>query len=188
MVKDNDSDLDGFYWFEDCDDSNASLNPSIAEVLDGLDNNCNEEIDEDFIGTDADLDGLLDMEEYLTHGTDPFDSDTDGDGLLDGVELFSTYTNPLVPDLDGDGDGYRWFNDCNDNDSLISPSATERWNGVDDDCDGEIDQNIDRSAYISAFPQTRNLNLNATNDSLEVGLSVALDMSTMEKLLSLIHI
>ena len=182
LVKDNDSDMDGFYWFEDCDDTNASLNPSIAEVLDGLDNNCNEEIDEDFIGTDADLDGLLDMEEYLTHGTDPFDSDTDGDGLLDGVELFSTNTNPLVPDLDGDGDGYRWFNDCNDNDSMISPSATERWNGVDDDCDGEIDQNIDRSAYISAFPQSRNLNLNATNDSLEVGLSVALDMSTMEKL------
>lgn len=181
LVKDNDSDMDGFYWFQDCDDTNASLNPSMVESLDGLDNNCNGEIDEDFIGTDADLDGLLDMEEYLIHGTNPFDADTDGDGLLDGVELFSTNTDPLYPDLDNDGDGYRWFNDCNDNDSLISPSATERWNAVDDDCDGEIDQSIDRSAYISASPQMRNLNLNATNDSLELGLAVSLDISTIQQ-------
>jgi subtilisin-like proprotein convertase family protein len=182
LTKDNDSDMDGFYWFQDCDDTNASLNPSIAESLDGIDNNCNEQIDEDFIGTDADLDGLLDMEEYLEHGTNPFDADTDGDGLLDGIELFSTNTDPLYPDLDTDGDGYRWFNDCNDNDSTVYPGATELWNGIDDDCDEAIDQGIDRSAYLSATPQSRSQSLNATNDSLQLSLTVSLDEGTIERL------
>jgi hypothetical protein len=182
LVKDNDTDQDGFYWFQDCDDTNASINPSIPESLDGIDNNCNEEIDEDFIGTDADLDGLLDMDEYLVHGTNPFDSDTDGDGLLDGIELFSTNTDPLSPDLDNDGDGYRWFNDCDDNDSTVSPSAFERWNGLDDDCDGLIDDDVDRSAYISASPQKRTLTLNATNDTLELSLSLSLDQSSLERI------
>ena len=182
LVKDNDSDMDGYYWFQDCDDTNASLNPGMAEALDGLDNNCNDEIDEDFIDTDADFDGLLDLEEFLTYGTDPFDPDTDGDGLLDGIELFSTNTDPLYPDLDNDGDSYRWFNDCDDNNSLISPSANERWNGLDDDCDGLIDQDIDRSAYVSASPQFRSLTLNATNDTLQLSLSVSLDNQSLERL------
>ena len=182
LVNDNDSDMDGYYWFQDCDDTNASFNPGMAETLDGLDNNCNGEIDEDFIDTDADFDGLLDMEEYLTHGTDPFDPDTDGDGLLDGIELFSTNTDPLYPDLDNDGDGYRWFNDCNDNNSLISPSATERWNGIDDDCDDGIDEDIDRSAYVSASPQFRSLTLNATNDTLQLSLSISLDNQSLDKI------
>ena len=182
LVVDNDTDQDGFYWFQDCNDTNASINPSIPESLDGIDNNCNDEIDEDFFGTDADLDGLLDMDEYLVHGTNPFDSDTDGDGLLDGIELFSTNTDPLSPDLDNDGDGYRWFNDCNDNDSTVSPSAFERWNGLDDDCDGFIDDDVDRSAYISASPSIRTLTLNATNDTLELSLSLSLDQSSLERI------
>ena len=182
LIKDNDSDMDGFYWFEDCDDTNASYNPGMVELLDGLDNNCNGEIDEDFIGTDADFDGLLDMEEYLTHGTNPFDPDTDGDGLLDGIELFSTNTDPLYADLDNDGDGYRWFNDCDDNNSLISPIALERWNGIDDDCDDLIDEDIDRSAYISASPQFRSLTLNATNDTLRLSLSLTLDNQSIERI------
>ena len=182
LVKDNDTDQDGFYWFQDCNDTNASLNPSIAELLDGIDNNCNEEIDEDFIGTDADLDGLLDMDEYLVHGTNPFDSDSDGDGLLDGIELFSTNTDPLFPDLDNDADGYRWFNDCDDNDSMTSPGAIERWNGLDDDCDGQIDNGVDRSGSVSASPQVRSITLNATNDSLQLSLSLSLDEASLARI------
>ena len=32
-------------------------------------------------------------------------------------------------------------NDCDDTDPDVNPNATEdRWNGIDDDCDGEIDE------------------------------------------------
>ena len=43
----------------DCDDNNSKRNPSINETLDGIDNNCNELVDETFYSTDADGDDLL---------------------------------------------------------------------------------------------------------------------------------
>ena len=145
---DNDTDEDGWYWFEDCDDTNFSLNPGQEELLDGVDNDCDDSIDEDFQGRDSDGDGLFDLTEYNQVGSDPFHNDTDRDGLTDGDELLVTHTDPLSPDLDEDGDGFRWFDDCDDNDSMRSPAGIEVWNWVDDDCDGEIDENINRSAHI----------------------------------------
>jgi len=51
-------------------------------------------------------------------------------------------TNPLFADLDNDGDGLRWFQDCDDNNSNISPYADELRNGIDDNCNGEIDEGL----------------------------------------------
>ena len=39
--------------------------------------------------TDSDGDGLADIAEIQTHGTDPNDSDSDDDGLSDGEEVCS---------------------------------------------------------------------------------------------------
>jgi len=56
--------------------------------------------------TDADLDGLSDVDEKAL-GTDVNKPDTDGDGLLDPTE--ATYkTNPLKADTDGDGKDDGW--------------------------------------------------------------------------------
>ena len=44
----------------------------------------------------------------------------------------------LGDDLDGDGYSPR-LGDCDDTDPDVNPSAAERWNGRDDDCDGVID-------------------------------------------------
>ena len=35
----------------DCDDTDATLSPASTEVCDGIDNNCNDEIDEDTLHT-----------------------------------------------------------------------------------------------------------------------------------------
>ncbi len=52
---------------------------------------------------DTDGDGLTDIEEACTHGTDPENPDTDGDGLSDGAEVNDLSTDPLNADTDGDG-------------------------------------------------------------------------------------
>ena len=138
---DPDDDSDGYYWFQDCDDNDSDRSPGLSEWLNGIDDDCDEDVDEDFLNTDADRDGLVDIDEYNIYMTEWQDADTDDDGLNDGYELFQG-TNPLFADLDNDGDGLRWFQDCDDNNSNISPYAPEIRNGVDDNCNGEIDEGL----------------------------------------------
>ena len=63
-----DSDGDGYYQDEDCDDSDSSTYPDAPEICDGVDNNCNQEVDEDVTITvyvDADGDGFGDSSQEL---------------------------------------------------------------------------------------------------------------------------
>ena len=89
----------------------------------------------DPVDADTDDDFLNDGIEVNVNNTDPFDNDTDDDGLSDGLEVLNYFTNPLVADPDDDSDGYYWFQDCNDTNSMIYPAAPELLNGIDDDCD-----------------------------------------------------
>jgi subtilisin-like proprotein convertase family protein len=61
LVFDADGDSDGFYWFQDCNDSNPNVNPDALEVLNGIDDDCNGSWDEGFNLTDDDADGLYDF-------------------------------------------------------------------------------------------------------------------------------
>ena len=142
LVANIDGDLDGYYDFQDCNDTNSQISPGANELLNGVDDDCDTVVDEDFIGLDSDNDGLLDLTEYNQFGTDAFDSDSDDDTLLDGEEVLVFFTDPLVPNLDQDADGFRDHIDCNDTNSSINPAAPERWNEVDDNCNGVINEGL----------------------------------------------
>ncbi|MBM75573.1 MAG: hypothetical protein CMK59_09230 [Proteobacteria bacterium] len=99
----------------DCDDGNDSIYPGAPELCDGLDNDCNAQVDE----------GLSEVW-YL-------DDDDDGYGDSDVVQ------NGCIPN-----EGYvAQGGDCNDGDGNISPEANEQCDGVDNDCDGLIDGDDD---------------------------------------------
>jgi hypothetical protein len=97
---------------DDCDDTNASVNPAATEVCNGIDDNC------DLI-SDADQSSIV----Y---------TDSDGDGYGDpttGVE--SCFAEPGQVE-----DG----TDCDDTDNTVNPGASEVCgDGDDDDCDGYPD-------------------------------------------------
>ena len=117
---------DGLWVVEwgDCDDENAALHPDATEVCDGLDNNCDGFVD----GIDSDGDGQLDEQVCVDDPENPDNpasddpSDNDGDGFTDEDGL---------PDSE-------W--DCDDTDWTVYPGAEEVADGVDNDCDGEIDE------------------------------------------------
>ena len=74
----DDLDLDGWYEFEDCDDSNPDVNPWMIEVPNGIDDDCDAEVDElDDGGNDMIDDGTDDG--TIDGGTD----DGSGDGWED---------------------------------------------------------------------------------------------------------
>jgi MYXO-CTERM domain-containing protein len=87
------------------------------------------------VGTDADSDGLIDIDE-LERGTDPVVADSDGDAILDGLEVNVTGTNPLDDDTDDDGltDG----SEDRDRDGTLGPGETDP-SAFDSDGDGVSD-------------------------------------------------
>lgn len=94
----------------DCNDSNIAINPGIAEICDGIDNNCAGGVDEG-----------------LTLNTYYQDLDADN------------YGNPAVSVSDCAAPiGYVSNNgDCDDNNILINPLMTDNTgNSIDENCDG----------------------------------------------------
>ena len=100
---DQDDDGDGDPDTTDCAPTDPQIYHGRQEVCDGVDNNCNDLVDEGF--TDAEGDGVADC----------IDSDDDNDGTLDD-------------------------DDCAPIDPAISPTATEVCDGIDNNCDDNIDE------------------------------------------------
>jgi len=103
----------------DCDDTNATINPDATEVCDGIDNDCDMQIDDD--------DGNLDLSTAET-----WYGDTDGDGFGD------SYYTEIACEASA---GYVENNqDCDDTNADINPSVREDCGDlIDNDCDGTVD-------------------------------------------------
>ncbi len=100
---------------DDCDDTNAMQYPGADEYCNGEDDDCDGEIDEDTV--DA---------ETMWYA----DSDGDGFGNLDVSIIQCTQPEGYVLD----------YTDCDDSEPTTFPGAAEYCDGVDNDCDGTIDE------------------------------------------------
>ena len=175
--------LDGYVRNDDdCDDASEAIAPGVNDTCDGVDNDCDDEIDEDatfaLFWPDADDDTFGDAASVpqracaqpagtVTNREDCDDSDpaifpgaeevcdlrdNDCDGALDeGTPLLVLY-----PDTDGDGAGDLFASaalscepiarfvsdqsDCDDENPDVYPGAVETCDGVDEDCDGAVDE------------------------------------------------
>ena len=106
-----DADGDGWNQRVDCDDTNSEVFPGTEEVCNGIDDNCNGQIDEHLLST--------------------WFADGDGDGYGDPDSEESFCERP--PGYVGQS------GDCNDDDPDIHPDAEDICDLVDNDCDGVPD-------------------------------------------------
>lgn len=107
----------------DCNDLNATVNPTAVEVCDNLDNNCDSGIDEN-----------LAVNSYY--------SDADGDGY-GSTTVAAFQTCQTLPPI-----GYVVNNlDCDDQDATINPAAAEICDLIDNNCNGAINDGLAVSTY-----------------------------------------
>jgi hypothetical protein len=78
--------------YPDCNDSDPSVNPGATEVTDGKDNDCDGQIDENTLATDADGDGVIDAVDNCPTIPNADQLDADMDGIGDACDA-----QPLIP-------------------------------------------------------------------------------------------
>ena len=117
-----DLDGDGYEGDSDCDDSNPAIHSDAIEVCDGIDNNCDGQVDE----------GVQSV----------FYADADDDGFGDDASIINACEalDGYVPN----------GNDCDDADETIHPGAPEVCDDIDNDCNDLIDDGLGVELYLDS--------------------------------------
>ncbi|MBW2703962.1 MAG: putative metal-binding motif-containing protein [Deltaproteobacteria bacterium] len=142
---DGDGRADATCGGNDCDDTNGNIYPGAEELCNGIDDDCDSNIDEGF---DADGDGF----KTCGDAADCNDSDpaihpgateicgNDVDENCDGA-IEETCGECVDADKDGAADITCGGTDCNDSDPNVGPDSLEICDNVDNNCDGQVDEN-----------------------------------------------
>ncbi len=142
LDSDGDGDRAADWGGDDCDDADASVGPSSAEVwYDGVDGDCDgaSDFDADGDGWDSDVSGGADCDD-----ADPNAHPGAADTWYDGVDTDCAGDSDWDADLDGYDAVAGGGADCDDTDPAVAPGALEVWyDGVDGDCDGASDFDLD---------------------------------------------
>jgi len=164
-----DLDADGYLSDVDCDDTDAAVHPDATEVCDGIDNDCDAQIDDAdesldlstamISYADADGDGAGNESYPFTSCTPPEGYVPDAHGAFDCDDADDRYhpgapesdcTDPADYNCDGsvgfvdaDADGWAACEECHDSDPDIHPDAAEVCDYLDNDCDGLVDDEDD---------------------------------------------
>lgn len=104
----------------DCNDSAPSVHPGASEQCDKVDNDCNKQVDDT---------------------TKSWFYDDDGDGYGNPASELPGACNGFAKKYVANGD------DCNDNDASVNPGAKEICEGIDSNCDGNTDKDIESAFF-----------------------------------------
>lgn len=126
-----DADGDGYPERVDCDDADSAVHPEALEICDGVDNDCNDKIDDDDAGLDAES-----TPKWYTDG------DLDGFGSAETAACIQPAGTIAVG------------MDCDDANADAYPGGIEVCDDVDNDCDTLVDaadDNLDPSGSITWY-------------------------------------
>ena len=141
----------------DCDDADGAVNPGALERCDGIDNDCSGGVDDGPIteGVDA--------------GAAAFYRDADGDGwgATEAIHYYCAASDGFV-ETDGD---------CDDAEATTHPEALESCDGIDQDCDGFLDNRCGTTHMTDAADWTLPYPASDSGSDADTILLVASDLT-----------